>query len=129
MEGVSKAAIFMAAMSNREGTAVEDITLHAIGPAQEPFSVHSAPLSRWPHLLSSALARTDYELTSLEAERPGTPAVADVDLTTLQRLNLYHLQHRLVVLVCQITIAKKHSSEVPLATMDDVHDCLKCYCR
>jgi hypothetical protein len=118
---------FMAPPKMRD--TLRDTTLHAIGPVQEPLSAKSAPPSRWPHLLSSALGREFYELVFFEAKSPSTPAFAAVDLTTLQRLNLYNLQHRLVVLVREIAIAKNPPSEVPLVTMDNVHESLKCYCK
>jgi hypothetical protein len=113
----------MAALSNKG-----DIDLRAIGPTQGPMPTQSASVSRWPHL-SSALDRADYELFCFEARWRSTPAFAGVDLTTLQRLNLYHLQQKLVVLVREITNAKESIYEVPLALMDSVHECLKCYCR
>jgi hypothetical protein len=116
-------------MSNDRAPKVGDIDLRAISPTQEPLPARSPALSRWPRLLSAALDRADYELFCYEPASPSTPAFAGLDLTTLQRLNLYHLQRRLATLVQEVTDARNSASEVPLATMDRVHECLKCYCR
>src|SRR5437016_6336833 len=101
------------------------------GRTQEGVSsAAAAPRSRWPHLLSSALETADHPLVRLfNRSPPGPPDIVGVDLSTLQRLNLYHLQHRLVTLVRDITTAQENTSEVPLTTMDDVHGALQCYCK
>ena len=130
---MAKAAILetqrKAKMRGDDKTTLGDTTIRAIGPGQESLSTNSAPPSRWPYLLSSALGRAAYKLVHFEAESLSAPAFAGVDLTTLQRLNLYNLQHRLTVLVREIAIAEEHASEVSLATMDNVHESLKRYCK
>jgi hypothetical protein len=130
---MAKAAILetqqKAKMREDDRTTLGDTTIRAIDAVQESLPPNSALPSRWPHLLNSALGRAAYELVCFEAESPSTPAVTAVDLTTLQRLNLYNLQHRLMVLVREIAVAEEHASEVPLATMDNVYESLKCYCK
>jgi hypothetical protein len=124
------AAMKKQAMSKAGGSGAGDIDMGLAGLTQEAVSsAGSAPRSRWPHLLCSALETADYPLASLFRSPPGMPDVVGVDLTTLQRLNLYHLQHRLVTLVRDIITAQENTSEVPLTTINDVHEALKCYCK
>lgn len=79
-------------MANGRAPNVGDIDLRAMSAAQDHPPTGSAGLSRRPHLLSAALDRVDYDLFCYEPASPSTPAFAALDLTTLQRLNLYHFQ-------------------------------------
>ncbi|KAH8587814.1 hypothetical protein B0O99DRAFT_747310 [Bisporella sp. PMI_857] len=82
--------------------------------------------AQWSRLLSEALAGADYKLYEEDGSL-GNDTFAAVDITTFQRLSLYHLQRNLSLVINDIVESQEKNSQVPVHIMDQVPELLKSY--
>jgi hypothetical protein len=107
-------------------------TLAGVKEYAEPISLSEN--SEWAKLLSEALDYENQDFNPTDEDKKfrllGTNKeweFASLDITTLQRLNLYHLQHKLAQAAKKIDDGRKKGS-VPIEEMDKLPDLLKSYC-
>lgn len=110
------------------------------GANEDTERISPSEESKWAKLLSEALDYEDQDFKSTDEDKKSRllfkfrhPVAnkelefASLDITTLQRLNLYHLQHKLAQAAKKIDDGRKKGS-VLIEEMDKLPDLLKSYC-
>lgn len=93
-----------------------------------PVADDSDSDSKWSRALCHSLDSDKHQLF-VEDNSPHGHSTPYIDLSTLQRLNIYHLQRNLVLCVKGIIEAKKTTSQIPLDLMNKLPGLLTPYCR
>jgi hypothetical protein len=94
----------------------------------DPVADNSNSDSEWSQALFQALDNDKHPLF-VEENRPRGLSTPYIDLSTLQRLNLYNLQRNLVTCVKDIIEAKTRTSQIPLDLMNKLPELLTPYCK
>jgi hypothetical protein len=85
--------------------------------------------AQWSRILSRAVNSADEKHKLFEENGTEGRPKTYVDLTTLQRLNIYNLQRELVLCVKEILDAEERNKQIPLRIVDKLPELLSSYCE